>query len=85
MSELSAVKDLAVGDVIQVAGFDDNLTVRSARKINKGVDTGKLQITLVTPDGETEVTGQCERGLKYGAQVWRPRGLDTGQRCATGR
>jgi hypothetical protein len=57
MSELCAVKDLAVGDVIQVAGFDDNLTVRSARKINRGMDTGKLQITLVTPADEMEVMG----------------------------
>ena len=57
MSELRTVKDLAVGDVIQVQGFDGNLTVRSAKKIKKGLDAGKLQVTLVTPDGETEVMG----------------------------
>jgi hypothetical protein len=57
MSELRTVKDLAVGDVIQVQGFDDNLRVRSAKKIKKGLDAGKLQVTLVTPDGETEVMG----------------------------
>jgi hypothetical protein len=54
MSEMSTVKDLAIGDVIQVDGFDGNLTVRSAKKIKKGLDAGKLQVTLVTTDGETE-------------------------------
>jgi hypothetical protein len=57
MSELRTVKDLTVGDVIQVQGFDDNQRVRSAKKIKKGLDAGKLQVTLVTPDGETEVMG----------------------------
>ena len=57
MSELRAVTDLAVGDLIQVEGFDGNLTVRSAKKIKKGLDAGKLQVTLATPDGETEVMG----------------------------
>jgi hypothetical protein len=57
MSEMRVVKDLAVGDVIQVDGFDGNLTVRSAKKIKKGLDAGKLQVTLVTADGETEVMG----------------------------
>jgi hypothetical protein len=57
MSAMCAVKDLAVGDAIQVEGFDGNLTVRSAKKIKKGLDAGKLQVTLVTPEGETEVMG----------------------------
>jgi hypothetical protein len=57
MSEQRTVKDLAIGDVIQVEGFDDHLTVRSAKKIKKGLDAGKLQVRLVTPDGETEVMG----------------------------
>src|SRR5262249_36704849 len=57
MSAMCAVKDLAVGDAIQVEGFDGNLTVRSAKKIKKGLDAGKLQVTLRTPDGETEVMG----------------------------
>jgi hypothetical protein len=57
MNEQRTVKDLAIGDVIQVEGFDDHLTVRSAKKIKKGLDAGKLQVTLVTPDGETEVMG----------------------------
>jgi hypothetical protein len=55
MSEQCAVKDLAVGNLIQVEGFDDHLTVRSAKRIRKGMDAGKLQVTLVTPDDETEV------------------------------
>jgi hypothetical protein len=33
MSEMRTVKDLAIGDVIQVDGFDGNLTVQSARRI----------------------------------------------------
>jgi HB1/ASXL restriction endonuclease-like protein with HTH domain len=57
MNEMREVKELAIGDVIQVEGFDDNLTVRSAKKIKKGLDAGKLQVTLVTPDDETEVMG----------------------------
>jgi hypothetical protein len=57
MNETRVVKDLAIGDVIQVEGFDTNLTVRSARKIKKGLDAGKLQVTLTTPDGENEVMG----------------------------
>jgi hypothetical protein len=57
MSEMRTVKDLAIGDVIQVDGFDGNLTVRSAEKIKKGLDAGKLQVTLATADGETEVMG----------------------------
>jgi hypothetical protein len=57
MNEMRAVKDLAIGDVIQVEGFDTNLTVRSAKKVKKGLDAGKLQVTLATADGETEVMG----------------------------
>jgi hypothetical protein len=57
MNEMREVKDLAVGDLIQVDGFDGNLTVRSAKKVKKGLDAGKLQVTLVTADGETEVMG----------------------------
>jgi hypothetical protein len=57
MNEMREVKDLAVGDVIQVEGFDDNMTVRAAKKIKKGVDAGELEVTLVAPDGEKEVMG----------------------------
>jgi hypothetical protein len=57
MSDMRTVKDLAIGDVIQVEGFDGHLTVRSAKKIKKGLDAGKLQVTLATADGETEVMG----------------------------
>jgi hypothetical protein len=57
MNETRAVKDLAIGDVIQVEGFETTLTVRSAKKIKKGLDAGKLQVTLATTDGETEVMG----------------------------
>src|SRR5262245_12164759 len=48
MSETCAVKDLAIGKLIQVDGFDGDVTVRSARRITKGLDAGKLQVALVT-------------------------------------
>jgi hypothetical protein len=54
MSERCAVQDLAVGAVIHLEGFDGPLTVRSAKKIKKGLDAGKLDVTLVTAEGETE-------------------------------
>jgi hypothetical protein len=57
MNETRAVKDLAIGDLIQVQGFEGNLTVRSAKKIKKGLDAGKLQVTLATADGDNEVMG----------------------------
>ena len=55
MNEACEVKDLAIGDVIQVDGFDDPMVVRSAKKIKKGLDAGKLEVALVAPDGEREV------------------------------
>jgi hypothetical protein len=55
MNETREVKDLAIGDVIQVDGFDDNMVVRSAKKIKRGLDAGKLEVALVAPDGEREV------------------------------
>jgi hypothetical protein len=55
MNETCAVKDLAVGAMIRVDGFDDSMTVRAAKKVKKGLDAGKLHVTLATPDGETEV------------------------------
>jgi hypothetical protein len=55
MNETRTVKDLAIGDIIQVDGFDDNMTVRGAKKVKKGLDAGKLHVTLAASDGETEV------------------------------
>jgi hypothetical protein len=55
MSETREVKDLALGNVIQVEGFDGNVVVKSAKKVKKGLDAGKLQVTLLTADRETEV------------------------------
>jgi hypothetical protein len=55
MSETRAVKDLAIGDLIQVDGFDGDVTVRSARRITKGLEAGKLQVALQTANGEKEV------------------------------
>ena len=56
MNETREVKDLGIGDVTQVEGFDDNMTVRGAKKVKKGLDAGKLHVTLAAPDGETEAT-----------------------------
>ena len=49
------MKDLASGDVIQVEGRVENLTIRSAKKIRKGLDAGKLGVTVLNAAGETEV------------------------------
>jgi hypothetical protein len=54
MGETRVVKDLATGDRIQVKGFDDPLVVRSAKKVLKGTDAGKLDVKLVGPDGNIE-------------------------------
>jgi hypothetical protein len=55
MNETCVVKDLAVGAVIRVDGFDDPMTVRAAKKVKQGLNAGKLHVTLATPDGATEV------------------------------
>jgi hypothetical protein len=54
MTERCAVQDLAIGAVIHLKGFDGPLTVRSAKKIKKGLDAGKWDVTLVTAEGEIE-------------------------------
>jgi hypothetical protein len=54
MSETRVVKDLSIGDRIQVKGFDDPLVVRSAKKVQKGTDAGKLDMKLAGPDGNIE-------------------------------
>jgi hypothetical protein len=55
MNAMRAMKDLALGDVMAVAGSEGNGVVKSSKKIKKGLDAGKLQVTLVKPEGETEV------------------------------
>jgi hypothetical protein len=54
MSETRAVKDLSIGDRIQVSGFDRPLVVRSAKKVQNGSDAGKLDMKLAGPDGNFE-------------------------------
>jgi hypothetical protein len=54
MNETREVKNLAIGDVIELDGFDENMVVRSAKKIRSGLEAGKLEVTLATPDGEVE-------------------------------
>jgi hypothetical protein len=80
------VKDLAIGDVIQVDGFEGNLAVRSAKKIKKGLDAGKLQVTLATADGETEVMGfdPEERVKVIGKDAESGKGQSGGKGRATG-
>ena len=51
MHATRAVKDLAIGDRIQVDGFEEAQLVRKAKPISKGLDAGLLEITLVAPDG----------------------------------
>jgi hypothetical protein len=82
MTERCAVQDLAVGAVIHLAGFDVPLTVRSAKKIKKGADAGKLDVTLVTAEGETECVA-----LEPHAQVEivRPKPSTAGAPSAAGK
>jgi hypothetical protein len=54
MSETRAAKDLAIGDRIQVQGFDEPRVVRSAKKGQKGADAGKLDVKLAGPGGNME-------------------------------
>jgi hypothetical protein len=54
MNETHAVKDLSIGDRIHVKGFDDPLVVRSAKKVQKGPDAGKLDVKLAGPDENLE-------------------------------
>jgi hypothetical protein len=55
MAEMHAVKDVSIGDHIQVKGFEDPLMVRSAKKVQKGTDAGKLEVKLAGSDGNLEI------------------------------
>ena len=54
MQETRAVKDLAIGDIIQVDGLEDDQVVRKAKRIRTGLDAGLLHVTLVALDGDRE-------------------------------
>ena len=54
MPETRAVKDLAIGDIVQVDGLEDDQVVRKAKRIRTGLDAGLLHLTLVAPDGDRE-------------------------------
>ena len=54
MPETRAVKDLVIGDIIQVEGLEDDQVVRKAKRIRTGLDAGLLHLTLVAPDGDRE-------------------------------
>jgi hypothetical protein len=45
------IKDLSVGDQILVPGYDRPQAVRSAFKVGKGPDAGKLEVDLLGEDG----------------------------------
>jgi hypothetical protein len=54
MQQTRAVKDLAIGDIIQVDGLEDDQVVRKAKRIRTGLDAGLLHVTLVALDGDRE-------------------------------
>jgi hypothetical protein len=73
MSEMRAVKDLAIGDVIQVDGFDGNLTVRSAKRIKKGLDRIAWKTASATCAGGMPVC-ICWRSVSHPAASTGPIG-----------
>jgi hypothetical protein len=54
LQETRAVKDLAIGDIVQVDGLENDQVVRKAKRIRKGLDAGLLHVTLVALDGDIE-------------------------------
>src|SRR5262249_40390411 len=54
LQQTRAVKDLAIGDIIQVDGLENDQVVRKAKRIRKGLDAGLLHVTLVAHDGDVE-------------------------------
>ena len=48
------VKDLSLGDLILVQGFDGPKTVQAATKVRTGPDSGKLEVQLVGADDSVE-------------------------------
>ena len=48
------MQDLAIGDIIQVDGLEDDQLVRKAKRIREGLDAGLLHLTLVARDGDVE-------------------------------
>jgi hypothetical protein len=48
------VKDLSLGDLVVVQGFDGPKTVQAATKVRTGPDSGKLEVQLVGADDSVE-------------------------------
>jgi hypothetical protein len=48
------VKDLNLGDLVVVQGFDGPKTVQAATKVRTGPDSGKLEVQLVGADDSVE-------------------------------
>jgi hypothetical protein len=48
------VKDLSLGDLVVVQGFDGPRTVQAATKVRTGPDSGKLEVQLVGADDSVE-------------------------------
>jgi hypothetical protein len=87
MNETRAVKDLSIGDHIQVKEFDDPLVVRSAKKVQKGTDAGKLDVKLTGPDGNVEtvrfhpeeVVAVVGKAVDRGQTTKKPSGKNKGK------
>ena len=48
------VKDLSLGDLVVVQGFDGPKRVQAATKVRTGPDSGKLEVQLVGADDSVE-------------------------------
>jgi hypothetical protein len=53
MPATRAVKDLTIGEIIRLDGFEGDQIVRKAKPIAKGLEAGRRELTLVAPDGDT--------------------------------
>jgi len=83
MPEMRAVKDLAIGDLIQVDGFEGDQLVRKAKKIRTGLDTGLFEVTLAAADGATERIALAAEGRV--TVVGRDPGAMKGKRRSQGK
>ena len=65
MNETCEVKDLTIGDVIQVDGFDGNLVVKAAKKVKKAVTPDTTTAACkdgTTQTGKTNTTACVDHG-----------------------
>src|SRR5262245_29033653 len=83
MPEMRTVKDLAIGDLIQVDGFEGNQVVRKAKKIRTGLDAGRFEVTLAAADGDTERIALAAEGRV--TVVGKDPGATKGKRRSKGK